>query len=362
MDLTKNAGHVVMDMRADKVYTRHSEGAFLRMDDGSILYAYSRFTGSADDCAPSDIVGRWSYDEGETWSEAKTLLRAADYGTHNIMSVSLLRMENGDVGLFFGSRQKQNVSFHHLARSNDECKTFYQTTVCSMQDRPGIYVLNNDRIARLKSGRLVMPLAFHRGGDTWGGQTWYFDLAGVLCFLLSDDDGKTWHEAPDTVHPPFVSRNGLQEPGVIELENGVLWAWARTDMSYQYECFSFDGGEHWTQVQPSRFTSPRSPMQVKRNPKDGALIAVWNPIPSYNGRKEYDGFFDGRTPIVYAKSTDDGRTWSEPVVIEGREDSGYCYPCIFFTEDDSILVGYCSGGPEERDCLASSTVRKISLH
>ena len=105
MDISKNAGHVVMDMRADKVYTRHSEGAFLRMNDGRILYAYSRFTGNSNDAAPCDIVGRWSADEGETWSDAEILLRAADYGTHNIMSVSLLRMANGDVGLFFGSRQ-----------------------------------------------------------------------------------------------------------------------------------------------------------------------------------------------------------------------------------------------------------------
>ena len=103
MDLTKNAGHVVMDMRADKVYTRHSEGAFLRMNDGSILYAYSRFKGfsqgnvpknvAPQDVAPCDIVALRSYDEGETWTEPEVLLHAEDFGTHNIMSVSLLRME-----------------------------------------------------------------------------------------------------------------------------------------------------------------------------------------------------------------------------------------------------------------------------
>ena len=68
MDKTANTGHIVLQLTADKTYTRHSEGAFLRMNDGGILYAYSRFTGSDDDCAPSDIVGLRSYDEGETWS------------------------------------------------------------------------------------------------------------------------------------------------------------------------------------------------------------------------------------------------------------------------------------------------------
>ena len=192
-EMTANTGRAVLQLTADKTYTRHSEGAFLRMNDGSILYAYSRFTGSDDDGAPSDIVGLWSKDEGETWSEPVTLLRAADFNTHNIMSVSLMRMQNGDVGLFFGARHKPSEGLRYLARSNDECKSFYKTTLCSLSDRPGYYVLNNDRVIRLKSGRLVMPTAFHRGGYDWEyKKRLYFDSCGVLCFVLSDDDGETW--------------------------------------------------------------------------------------------------------------------------------------------------------------------------
>ena len=373
MDITNKAGHAVLHLVADETYSRHSEGAFLRMNDGSIFYAYSRFKGfsqgnvpknvAPQDVAPCDIVALRSYDEGETWTEPEVLLHAEDFGTHNIMSVSALRMQNGDAALIFGARHKPDEGHHVLVRSNDEFKTFYKTVICSLPDRPGEYVLNNDRVIRLKSGRLVMPRAYHRGGTDWNDRDrLYFDHCGSLCFLLSDDDGETCHEAPDVVHPPFSRTiSGLQEPGVIELENGVLWAWARTDKMYQYECFSFDQGEHWTQAQPSRFTSPRSPMQIKRNPADGSLIAIWNPIPNYNGRKQYEGFFEGRTPIVYAKSADDGKTWSEPIVIEGEEDCGYCYPSIFFTNDGCMLTGFCSGTQKEKNCLANTTVRKIAL-
>ena len=62
MEMTEKIGRPVLQLRADQTYTRHSEGAFLRMKDGGILYAYSRFIGSDDDGAPSDIVGLWSYD------------------------------------------------------------------------------------------------------------------------------------------------------------------------------------------------------------------------------------------------------------------------------------------------------------
>ena len=61
-------GRVTALFKPDGVYTRHSEGAFLRMKDGALLFAYSRFTGAWFDDAPSDIVRCVSYDEGETWS------------------------------------------------------------------------------------------------------------------------------------------------------------------------------------------------------------------------------------------------------------------------------------------------------
>lgn len=360
MDTTNQAGHIVLDLRPNDEYTRHSEGSFIRLSDGRIMYAYSRFTDNVNDDAPSHIAVCFSSDEGESWSEPKLIFDPSDFSSHNIMSVSMLRMQNGDIGMFFGSRQTPSVGHCHLARSNDEGKTWYSCEVCSLTDRDGYYVLNNDRIIRTSTGRLVMPVAFHRGGyDTSRRDEVYFDGRGVVSFRLSDDDGKTWYESTDTIGVPFTNTNsGLQEPGVVVKKNGVLWAYFRTDKMYQYESFSFDGGEHWATPQPSVFTSPNSPMHIVRRP-DGALISVWNPIPNYNGRKIYHGFA-GRTPIVYAVSTDDGASWSEPVVIEGNPKAGYCYPAVFFTDDNSMLVSYCSGRLEDGDCLAASSIMKIS--
>ena len=360
MDINKKAGRIVLDLRPNAEYTRHSEGAFLRLSDGRIMYAYSRFTESFNDDAPSHIVVCHSSDEGESWSEPQLVFDPSDFNTHNIMSISLLRMNNGDLGMIFGSRKTPSVGLRHFARSNDEGKTWYSCEVCSLADREGYYVLNNDRVIRTSSGRLIMPVAFHRGGyDTAHPGSVYFDGRGVVSFRLSDDDGKTWRESIDTIGAPFTNtRSGLQEPGVIEKESGMLWAYFRTDKMYQYESFSFDGGEHWTAAQQSVFTSPNSPMHIVRRP-DGALVSVWNPIPNYNGREVLHGFA-GRTPIVYAISTDDGISWSEPIVIEGNPKAGYCYPAVFFTNDNSMLVSYCSGTLEDKDCLAATSVMKIS--
>lgn len=349
---------IVATWGPDEKYSRHSEGDFLRLNDGRILFIYSRFTGSYDDGAPSDLVATYSSDEGETWTKPVTAIPASLFGTDNVMSVSLMRMRNGDVGLFYIVKQTKIINRMILSRSSDEGKTFYSHTECSLPDRAGYYVLNNDRVERLSSGRLIMPLAYHRGGY---GEKAYFDGRSYDVFLLSDDDGATWRESSDAVFPPFThSGSGLQEPGVIEKKNGVLWGYSRTDKMVQYEYFSMDEGEHWTAAEPSRFTSPCSPMKIDRHPKTGDLYAIWNPIPEYNGRYVSRSGW-GRTPLVWAVSKDEGVTWSDYSIIEGDEEHGYCYPAIFFTNDGCMLVAYCSGGPADGICLARLTIQKIKI-
>lgn len=352
-------GRIVKSLIPDETYTRHSEGDFLRLKDGSICFAYSRFSGGYADDAPSDIAAMISTDEGETWTEPDVVVKAAEHGVKNVMSVSMLRMQNGDLGLFYIVKATPVVSRIVLARSRDEGKSFYQRVVCTRPDREGYYVLNNDRVERLSSGRIVIPLAFHRGGYECDHVS--FDGRACDCFLYSDDDGETWTESCDMVFPPFArSETGLQEPGVVEKQNGVLWGYARTDQMCQYEFFSMDGGQTWTAAQPSRFTSPNSPMKIKRRPRTGALYAVWNPIPNYNGRALSRAGW-GRTPMVWAVSEDDGATWSDLKTVEDGAEHGYCYPAIFFTDDGAMLLAYCSGGPEEGNCLRRLTIQKVAL-
>ena len=351
---------IVASFGPDSEFPRHSEGDFIRLSDGRIMFVYSRFSRHNGDDAPSDLVAVYSSDEGETWSEARVVIKAAMYDTENVMSVTLMRMKNGDVGLFYIVKQTPTVSRILLSRSNDEGETYYKHMECTLPDREGYVVLNNDRVERLSSGRILMPLAYHRCGMDSSGKV-FMDGRSFTVFMYSDDDGETWAESPDVVYPPFTgTRTGLQEPGFIELKNGTLWGYSRTDKMYQYEYFSTDGGLHWTSAQPSRFTSPPSPMKIDRDPFTGTLYSFWNPAPLYNGREKSKSGW-GRTPFVCAASSDDGATWSEPFVLESDPEHGYCYPSVFFTDARSILVGYCAGGPEDGICLARLTIAKITI-
>ncbi len=349
-------GRVTCEIRPEGRNTRNSEGSFARTADGRIRFLYSRFDADtgADD-AYADIAEIVSCDNGETWTEPRIVFRASDIPAKNIMSVTLLRLGNGDLGLFYIVKEFGVNDYIVMHRSKDDGDTWSEAKRCFADE--GYFVLNNDRVIRLSTGRLLMPLGLHPAG----GMKHYGIRSDALdIFYISDDDGETWRPSKSAVayYNPY-NPAGLQEPGVIELDNGVIWGYARTSLGRQYEFFSLDGGDTWTQAQPSQFTSPCSPLKIARSPFDGRLLAVWNPAPPYPTR-EYVGSRTDRTPLVYALS-DGGMTFGEPEIIEQEPGHGYCYPAVFFLDAHTVLLSYCAGGVEDKGILNRTAIRKIRI-
>lgn len=350
-----NLGVVVRDLppNLELKNPRNSEGAFITLENGDIIYIYSKYKGlsSADD-ASSDLCMLKSRDGGKTFGEDKVILTCEGDDAVNMMSLSLMRMNNGDIGLFYLIRPNLTTLQMYLRRSSDGGETWGDRVLCTPEK--GYYVVNNDRVTRLCSGRIIIPAASHNVCDT------FYDMHADTYFFYSDDDGATWKKSKSKLSIQAANcESGMQEPGMIELQPNCLWAWARTDLGRQYESFSFDNGETWTACQPSRFTSPCSPLSMKRD-AEGTMFAIWNPIPEYNGRTKSKVFTGGRTPLVIAKSTDNGKTFSEPVAFEDEEGRGYCYCAMYFTED-ALLLAYCAGGEEDGSCLAKTRIRRVEI-
>lgn len=348
-------GTVVQDLMPDLTAgnPRNSEGTFLEISEDEIIFVYSRFRGhDPADQAYADLCLMRSTDGGRTFQEESIVLTCEGEGGVNMMSPSLMRMENGEAGLFYLVRITYTMTRIFLRRSADGGRTWGERVLCTPQD--DFFVVNNDRVLRLSTGRIIIPVASHRAGEG------YFDSRSEAMYFYSDDDGNSWHTSAGKCAMPHSAHctSGLQEPGVAELKNGVLWSWARTELGRQYEMFSMDGGDNWTACQPSRFTSPNSPLCMKRA-DDGKLYAVWNPIPEYNGREKVEGIFTGgRTPMVIAVSGDDGKTFTEPVAFEWDKERGYCYCAICFIKD-ALLLAYCAGGKAEGSCLVKTRIRRI---
>jgi len=347
---------LVWDLAPTKGNARNSEGSFIRMDDGRILFAYSRFTGDIwYDEKPSDIAVIFSADEGESWSEPIIAARAEEFGVKNVMSVSVIRQSDGAIGIYFLIKENDGAST--VGRTVTRDGVHFETERCECNFARAYYVFNNDRVERLRDGRIVIPAA--RGvHDLSVG----YDPISITLILISDDDGKTFRALPARLTLPCLKPGdvGMQEPGIWEMKDGTIWLWARTSAGYQYESYSRDGMVSFTQPQPSVFTSPTSPLEIAADPVTGDLYAVYNPDPNSNGKATSKAGW-GRTPLVVRRSRDEGRTWGELNVIEHDEDRGFCYPSMFFTADGALLCAYCRGGSEDQACLARLGIMKISL-
>jgi Neuraminidase (sialidase) len=308
---------------------RNSEGAFVRLTDGRLLFVYTHFTGGASDAGAAHLAGRHSDDNGATWSG--TDHRVLDNeGLQNTMSVSLLRLNDGNIALFYLRKNSDADCRPYLRVSTDEGATWGEPTLCIAP--MGYFVVNNDRVIQLSSGRLVIPAARH----SLPGEK-FVRRAQAVCYL-SDDQGKTWRAGETVLDAPTDSRTGLQEPGVVELSDGRLMMLCRTDLGCQLRSYSVDGGNTWSPVERTGLISPVSPASVKRVPNTSRLLVVWNnhADASRADRRK-------RTPLTLAVSDDHGLTWQTLADIESDPDGWYCYTAMEFLSDSRVLLGYCAG-------------------
>ncbi len=307
---------------------RNSEGDFLPLKDGLLMYVYTKFTGGTADHARAHLAARFSGDAGRTWGP-RDLAVVEKEGKQNVMSVSLLRLPSGEIALFYLRKDSDEECRMVMRLSADEGRNWDEPVLCIPE--PGYYVVNNDRVVQLKGGRIVIPAARHNvPGGTWSAR------ATALCYL-SDDQGRTWRKGKGEVEGRADSKSGLQEPLVVELKDGRLMMLSRTDQGCQLRSYSSDAGETWSAPEPSGLASPLSPASVARIPSTGDLLAVWN------DHAEIDEARRGkRTPLKVAVSKDEGQTWGKAKTIEDDPDGWFCYTAIHFA-DDRVVLAYCAG-------------------
>ena len=321
-----------VDFEPTAAHPRSSEGSFAALRSGRIIFCYSQFYEGGNDDSPSAIAQIFSDDGGRSWSEPKIIVPTG--ANRNLMSVSLLRLASGKLALFYLAKKNGWLDCHPFVRlSTDEAATW--GPAISVTAAPGYFELNNDRAVQLRSGRLILPVSFYRSTGTADVQA-SWDSRAIILWYFSDNEGATWTEAKSWWSIPAESRSGLQEPGVVELADGSLYAWSRTDQGAQYGFRSRDGGDTWTAPERTELLSPESPAGIKRLPKSDALLAVFN---DHSGRFPFQP--KKRTPLVVAFSTDGGKTWPARQLLEDDPTGWYCYTAIHYTEA-GVLLAYCA--------------------
>lgn len=363
----KKIGKEVQFIEAQKDTPRCGQGAFIRLKNGDIFFAYSEnFDGDkwADE-AKCHIVGCLSHDEGESFGE-KFLVFEVPEGYRTVKCPSLLRLSDGDVGMVFIARLPNDAFQIFFARSKDECKSWSVTPTLFGEDIDGKHVsynVMNDRFYELPSGRLLIPLESILYEQKADGTYGYKGEESFLCTLYSDDGGKTWVNAHQMLAIPFIkTTHGLQEPACILMKDGRLRMFARTNLGCQYECYSTDEGEMWSTPTPMEyFKSPLSPMVMKHIGE--YTVAVYNPEPIHilPARPQLYvrnncTLLTDRTPLVISVSEDGGESFARLFVLEDDPYSYFSYPAIF-DGGEYILVSYYHSNRTEAVLSSSKTVK-----
>jgi HEAT repeat protein/proteasome lid subunit RPN8/RPN11 len=297
---------------------RASEGDIIELKDGSILAVYSLYyAGKAWDTSPARIVGKISTDGGRSWGKPWPIADRDTGSEGNVMSVSLLRGQNGDLLMaYFDKTPDMKAKGMVLRRSTDEGKTWSPRIPITTANT---YIANNACLVRLKTGRIVLALREY----VWG--------VRMPLAAFSDDDGRTWklgRHVPDAdISAQEKQEQNLNEPCICELPDGRLLMTMRTVAGGQFFAWSSDQGQTWTKPVLSPLRGTCSPAILRRIPNRPEILAVW----TYG--------FGGRTPLVAALSSDGGKTWKHLKLLEQSPYHGYGYvSCLFYK--DRILLSY----------------------
>jgi len=321
----------------DKAHPRRGEGDLIVLKDGSLLLAYTEFYGGSSDFSPARIVGIKSFNNGYSWS--KPFILQENIGKCNVMSVSLIRLKTGEIAFFYGVKNSFEDLKFYMRKSFDEGETWSKPVLVTVDK--GYFVMNNDRVVQLSSGRIIAPVATYQdpiNHSHWKSYIYY-----------SDNNEETWVKSKNEVKLPesIDSPIGLQEPGIIELKDNRIMMYMRTGLGYIYASYSEDWGKTWSKPKPLNVKAPTSPSSIKRIPQTGDLMLIWNDKNNFNienlkrrGADIYDRIFQHRAPLSLAISRDEGETWIKKMDIEPDLNHRYCYTSITFKNQYIFLTYY----------------------
>ena len=160
------ARSVVLELPSKENNPRNSEGDFIRLRTGEILYVSTHYVGGTgtNKNVTTRLMSRVSKDQGRTWSTQDKLV-LGDKEIVNAASVSLLRLRDQSIALFYSVKDSAGDCRPYLRYSYDEGKTWTRQIETIVP--PSYNVLNNSRATLLADGRILLPVARHAylGGD-----------------------------------------------------------------------------------------------------------------------------------------------------------------------------------------------------
>lgn len=317
-------------------------GPFVRLGDGSIL------------TVDTTSNAMQSFDEGKTWQSRPVFVDTDKYSISQ--ERALFKTAGGVVVLaFMNGKEKANWNWDkaisdspgarlptYAVRSPDDGKT-WETPQKLHDDWTGAI---RDMI-QTRAGTIVFTsmMMQHNPGRH-----------SVLTYS-SPDDGKTWRRSNVIDLGGVGHHGGVTEATIEQLGDGRIWMLMRTNWKTFWEAYSSDEGVTWTSIGPTKIDASSAPGLVQRL-QSGRLILVWNryypegktEFPLSGGDNQWSEVpvSNHRLELSVMFSEDDGKTWTEPVVIARNEKGWIAYPYLFEFRPGELWVTTMQGGLRAR--------------
>jgi len=302
---------------------RGSNGDFLRLKDGAILYAYT----------DNGIVARKTTDKGKTWGEPFPLVENPTAPAKGrICHPSFLRLEDGQILLSYIYSTHPTTPYYghnYYRRSDDEGQTW--TDQYLMTPLPGYVIVHNDRLFITSKGRIVAMAEYKAHFPSSRDHSGYVGTA-----FFSDDMGYSWQVSENTVDMMPIE---VQEADGVELKDGRILMFARTYSGHPVRAYSDDGCKTWSKGEEIKeLAMPYAGLPtVRRIPSTGDLLFIWISEKSVD---RDDPKVSRRCALTTAISKDEGETFECLRYIARDPEDDFGYQCVEFLEDDLVLVGY----------------------
>lgn len=327
--------------------TRSGEGSSVLLKNGEILLVYSRFTGGGADHDTADLFGGILDPASGVIKNGKVFFN--DPTALNQMSVSLERLQDGEIVLLYLRKSAPDADDIFFSRSSDEGESWSIPVKVNTSSDEKYMVVNSDRMRQFSSGRIAVPVALKGTPEE----------SSSIGVFYSDDGGRKWllsdrvRALDENIRAPHKLReqdrqywidgckyeHRLQEPGVEEMADGRILLYCRTTLGYMYRAYSSDKGKTWSKLEAApEIISPASPQSIRRIPGTNRLICIFTDRSSVSFANA-DEYWNWRTPLTIAVSDDNAATWK---ILGNIEDDShnYCYTSILFFEGKILLTYY----------------------
>jgi len=298
-------------------------GPFVRLTDGRLL----TFGANA---------SLTSADEGASWSEPRTIYAGKGPGLPAEGGLAL-KTRDGVIVYVYMDRSTFRWSWDEAKREAGRDARLDVWVIRSLDD--GKSWTGRRRIFKGYCGALINMIQTRTGELVAPVQRLLRDPSRhAICVYVSRDAGRTWDHSNIIDLGGHGHHAGAMEPTVVELRDGRLWMLIRTNLDRFWEAYSSDRGMSWRVIGPSQIDASSAPGYMLRL-ASGRLALAWNRLcPA--GRDSYPRRGGDcnlcevaaswhREELSLAFSDDDGRTWTDPVVILRVEGGGPSYPYIF---------------------------------